>query len=167
MNKHTLKLALISLLLMLTSGCQSTDNQLKRIPIGDYYLAVKGYTSEQFSQELTWQKQQLAITPHESAIKLAVLHTMSNKPEYNPYTAKSYLNQVAEYQINVDDLAFVTSLREQLNGLIIQLNQNHQSKSRIKDLTQALDKQTQENIRLNDKIEQLKRIEQTIQQQSL
>lgn len=167
MKTQTIRLLYVSIVLLFVSGCQSTDNQNNHIPIGDYYLAVKGYTDEQFAQELAWQKQQLVITPSESAIKLAVLYTLSNRADYNPYTAKSYLNQVADYQVNVEDIAFLTSLREQLNGLIIQLNLNHQAKSRIRELEQALEKQAQENIRLSEKIEQLKLIEQTIQQQSL
>lgn len=167
MYKQIKQLMIISLMLVIASGCQSTDHQIKHIPIGDYYLAVKGYSAEQFSQELAWQKQQLVIAPTDSAIKLAVLYTMSNRSDYNPYTAKTYLNKVADHHISIDDLAFVTALREQLNGLIIQLNQSHQAKSRIKQLENALEQTKLENKRLNEKIEQLKLIEQTIQQQGL
>lgn len=163
-NFSALLLAL--LLLLHLSGCQLNQQQ-QPVRMDLYYLNMKALSADQLSTELAFIKSDIRNDVNLKNTKLAIIHAIPNTQIHNPYTAKAYLNQVDLKQLDSLNLAFLTVLRDQLNLQIGQLNQQQTMKKSAKQLAIKHQEMQREIEALSIKIEQLKRIESTIQDQKL
>ena len=127
-----MKSLLITLTLFCLTACQHTSLPNKQAEIiqviaptnyGQYYLGLKKLSNEQLLSEIHHQKQ-LNGEEFDSNIKLLMIHSLPNSSIYNPYTAKTILNQYQfdnsqYFEINDTDVALLTVLRDQLNQQLL------------------------------------------------
>lgn len=169
--------------LMLLSACQNTTtySPVNNIRYGDYYLWLKTLSDQELIKEVNLQKQLSLITKNtenheQSDVKLLLLYSLPNSPIHNPYTAKSKLNQYQLAQqgssrFNVDNLALIQLLRDQLNEQLLLFHQMME-KEKIQDKQQVIIETKNKNItqlqqqlaQLQEQLTLLKNIETNIDQ---
>jgi len=185
---NLLKLVSLALLLLSTAACEVTPQQTSHTPTyGDYYLWLKTLDNDELLQEIDQQKKNKAVKSPDADIYVMLLHSLPQSPIYNPYTAKSILNnlqlQYLESRYNPTNLALITLLRDLLNEqLLVRQKQNEitvernnaqsmllalQVKNAIKDknlLKSSTEIETlKQKVRiLEEQINQLHRIEKNI-----
>lgn len=185
--KHIKFLCLVALLLSV-SACEVTPPKNTNIPTyGDYYLWLKTLDNDELLQEIEQQKKNQDVRSPDADIYVLLLHSLPQSPIYNPYTAKTILNelqlQYVESRYNPTNLALITLLRDLLNEqLLTRQKQNDikvqfnnaqnmlsalQKKSGIKDKklvenTKEITELQQKVQMLEEQISQLHRIEKNI-----
>ncbi|WP_448563425.1 hypothetical protein [Thalassotalea ganghwensis] len=156
------------------TGCQLTYNESNYSQYGSYYLWIKSLAQPELLEEIKTQQQleQQGITGAE--FNLLLLHSLPQSPIHNPYTAKSTLNRAslieqAKNRFNVEDYAFIVMLKDQLNQQLLLLNKLIDRENLVKESSmqliqqqQNLEKLEQKSLKLQQQIEQLKAIEQSI-----
>jgi len=127
---------LMAFFIILLSGCelikpiqsqggestQHSDNGY----FGNYYLWIKNLSDVELKSEISHQQSQQKLGDEYANIYLAIIHSLANSPIYNPYTAKSILNEQAldpEHMLfNMPDFAFIILLKDSLNKQLLALN---------------------------------------------
>lgn len=174
-----LRATLITVFMMLLSGCQilnstDTDSDNEYSYYGSYYLWIKSLDNEELVKEINAQQVKEAAGDQAAEYHLLLLHSLPNSPIHNPYIAKAKLNQQtliqeAQTQFNVSDLAFIIMLRDQLNQQLLILNKlikkektNTENKKQLAVQQQSIEALEQRSQKLQQQIEQLKKIESSI-----
>lgn len=116
-------LLIITLFLNIT-GCELIPQKNTAIPTyGDYYLWLKTLDNEELLQEIEQQQKNKEVKSPDADIYVMLLHSLPKSPIYNPYTAKSILNelqlQYVESRYNPTNLALITLLRDLLNEQLL------------------------------------------------
>jgi len=124
---NLLKVNIIVLTILSSSGCQVTQQQLNESQYSHYYLWIKSLSAKELLNEVNLQKQNIASGYYVAQMNLALLSALPKSPVYNPYTAKTKLNILAvnasqTTQISAADFGFITLLKDQLNQQILTLN---------------------------------------------
>lgn len=165
---------------LLSTGCQLTEKSTDRTAQKEahhshYYLWLKSLSHEELLAEVT--QQQSTTDSKNSDINLALLYALPSSPIFNPYTAKTKLNELGEAIENdlaesSADLGFILMLKDQLNQQLLALNKLALTKQRVhvhKSLLQqegSIKKAQASQISvLQQQIEQLKTIENNINNQ--
>jgi len=172
-----LKASIILLLILGCSGCQITQQQLNDPHYSHYYLWIKSLSAKELLDEVNLQKQNIASGYYVAQMNLALLYALPKSPVYNPYTAKTKLNnltmsasQIAK--MSAADLGFITLMKDQLNQQILTLNKLLSSEQLSNNQQTKLQTKLAENtnltkqlIKLKQQIKQLKKIELDINEQ--
>lgn len=176
-----LNLLFCILVSLLSTGCQLTEKSTdktaqKEAHHSHYYLWLKSLSHEELLAEIK-QQQQSSTHSNNSDINLALLYALPSSPIFNPYTAKTKLNELGEAVENdlaesSADLGFIIMLKDQLNQQLLALNKLALTKQRVhvhKSLLQqegSIKKAQASQISvLQQQIEQLKTIENNINNQ--
>lgn len=180
-------LCLVTLLLSI-SACEITPQKNTTIPTyGDYYLWLKTLDNDELLQEIEQQKKNQDVKSPDADIYILLLHSLPQSPIYNPYTAKTILNelqlQYVESRYNPTNLALITLLRDLLNEQLltrqkqsdikVQFNNAKNMLSALQKKSGIKDKKLIENSKeitelqqkvqmLEEQISQLHRIEKNI-----
>ncbi|WP_076418535.1 hypothetical protein [Colwellia sp. UCD-KL20] len=185
--KRMKSLCLVTLLFSI-SACEITPQKNTTIPTyGDYYLWLKTLDKDELLQEIEQQKKNQDVKSPDADIYILLLHSLPQSPIYNPYTAKTILNelqlQYVESRYNPTNLALITLLRDLLNEQLLTRQKQNDIKvqfNNAKNMLSALqkksgikDKKLIENSKeitelqqkvqlLEEQISQLHRIEKSI-----
>jgi hypothetical protein len=185
--KKILNVSFIIALITILGGCEllkfndsPTNTESNNINYTQYYLLLSELNDEEITehayqhqlisqdkQELTLQNEVYNRLNTEQQLKSVMLFSLPDSPIYNPFTAKSKLNQLSLKDLNAlhltdADFAFFNMLKTQLNQQILLLNQLSAEKNAhhlIKKTYQQKQHQYQE---LQQQIIQLKKIESNI-----
>ncbi|TPH15022.1 hypothetical protein [Litorilituus lipolyticus] len=167
------KKVLCGLILLLLSACHITPKTIDPVfSYSSYYLWLKTLTQAELMTEIDKQKQfSQSQKDLNSSIKLMLSHSLPSSPIYQPYQAKTMLNQYTISSANFGNeanLAFLLLLKDQLNAqlLLIEKHKLKQQKS-LKKIKQQQQEITQLSFQLellSLKLEQLKEIEKSINQ---
>ncbi|GHE91502.1 hypothetical protein [Thalassotalea profundi] len=174
-----IRATLLSAFIMLVSGCQilstaENDTNTEYSYYGSYYLWIKSLNDEELVKEINAQQVKESEGDQTAEYHLLLLHSLPNSPIHNPYIAKAKLNQQAliqeaQTQFNVGDLAFIVMLRDQLNQQLLMLNKlinkektNTENKKQLAVQQQSIEALEQRSQKLQQQIEQLKKIESSI-----
>lgn len=178
------KLFITSILVVFIFACQSNNKYVpikaitsNTINFSQYYLSLKNLTEIEIKNEIAQQREKKSQGSIEAEINLILLHSLPNSPIHNAYTAKSKLNEQFKnhqnYYLNTADQAFINLLKDQLNQQLFLfqklINQelehdSEMAKQRIAEQKQ-LNKVAELELsvsQLTEKINQLKKIEQSI-----
>ena len=156
--KRRCKFAVFTLLLVNLSACQVTPQAPASFNYSQYYLWLKTLNAEELSTEFLQQKQ--ALIDHDSQqtkIKLLLLHTLPSSPQYQPYKAKTLLNQVplSASQFNSEqNLAFMLLIKDLLNSQLLLIEKHQRQTDKDK---QAISQYQQQINLLEQQLEQLKK----------
>lgn len=186
-----IKLLITIALIFTISACELIPSQTPtptRIPTyGDYYLWLKTLDNAELLQEIEQQNKNKEVKSPDADIYVMLLHSLPKSPIYNPYTAKSMLNelrlQYVESRYNPTNLALITLLKDLLNEQLLMIqkydnlaldfkNSNNmllstqeisgkKSKKLLTNDQQILELQQQVEL-LKEQINQLHRIEKNI-----
>lgn len=162
------KYLIITLLLSALSGCQLLPySNSDKVDFSHYYLWIKSLNDEEVAQEIIQQKSNKQSGYAKADLQLIMLYSLPNSPIYNPYTAKTKLNdfQLEPYNdaiFNATDLAFIVMLKDQLNQQLLLLEQLDNYKSAYQQSKKVNTAQQLKITQLNKQIIQLKKIEKTI-----
>ncbi|GLX79234.1 hypothetical protein tinsulaeT_25740 [Thalassotalea insulae] len=156
---------------MLLTACQLTTPAQNNNVASDYYLWIKTLTTEELRQEISQQQQNYQAGFEQAKINLILLHALTTSPVYNPYTAKTMLNNFtserAAQQLTAHDFALLSLLRDQLNQYILASNKLLLSKQKQQEHSiqqqQVIEEKQTTIDKLQQQINQLKRIELTIE----
>ncbi len=167
MNYYKNNIAFLPILLvLLLSACQILPNQTEPFSYSHYYLWLKTLSTAELTTEISTLKQsrevQKAQVSDNSDIKLLLLHSLPNSPIYQPYRAKTLLNQYplsANNSAANDNLALMILLKDQLNAQLLLL-EKHQQVDRKNQ--RQLGQQTILIQQLKKQLTQLKKIEKNI-----
>lgn len=184
MNKLLFKPYVATLLCLFLMGCQTTQAPPPVIPTyGDYYLWIKTLSNDELLQEVEHQRQKQEDFSSDADIHIMLLHSLPESPIYNPYEAKSILNelqlQYLQSRYNPTNLAFITMLRDLLNeqlltiqkqnDITVQYKNNKKILARVQKKVSEKDKEILEKSKtifdLNQQVQTLK--EQLSQLQSI
>ena len=172
MKKRNLPLAYLMLFLgFISSGCSqlmTTPTHHLTPSLGQYYQWIKALPEVDLASEVSLQQQRRSQQEPDAKLYLLLLHSLPNSSVYNPYTAKSLLNddqfvQYLQHRVSGEDLALVAVLRDQLNQQLL-LRQDHEKSTQKmhQQLAQQkvkLSMYQQANASLELKLNQLKAIE--------
>lgn len=179
-NISCLILVILSLLI---SGCQHTHNSPRKsvvskntdhtiphktetIDFGQYYLSLGSMTDEAILLEAKMRQNQERAGDINAGIQLALLYSLPNSPLHNVYTAKSALNKQLKNQINygfaASDRALILLLKDQLNQQLYLIEQLIRYELKETENENKVDELSLKVDLLNEKITQLKKIEQAI-----
>jgi hypothetical protein len=159
-------------LIISISACELTPiKEAARIPTyGDYYLWIKSLDNNQLLQEIEQQNINKKAKSPDADIYLIMLHSLPKSPIYNPYTAKSLLNelqlQYVESRYNPTNLALITLLRDLLNEqlLMIQkydnINVDFRNSQKLLTTEQGTSSEQEKNLKLSNK--KIKELEQQV-----
>ncbi len=165
------KLLSILCFVFMLPACQLTQPLPQKTLVSDYYLWIKNLSKQELSEEIAQQQQNLSAGLSDANIHLILLYALPESPVYNPYTAKTLLNnfsitEQAQY-LSSHDFGLLSLLRDLLNQQIITANKLllvKQSKQENDSAQQTLIEEKQAAIdKLEQQIAQLKRIELTIE----
>ena len=164
-------LAAVGLMISL-SACEITPiEETTHIPTyGDYYLWLKSLDNEELLQEIEQQNINQHSKSPDADIYLMLLHTLPKSPIYNPYTAKSLLNelqlQYVESRYNPTNLALITLLRDLLNEQLLLIQKYDITTAELtsakKSLTTQKSTASHQEQELKLKNEQVKELEQQV-----
>ncbi|NMP30205.1 hypothetical protein HII17_01410 [Thalassotalea sp. M1531] len=157
------------------SGCSQMFSQHQRSSsatlkpnLGQYYQWIKSLEAEQLNSEIILQQQRKADGIENAKLYLLMLHSLPSANIFNPYTAKSMLNDGAFNQyiystVSSEDLALITLLRDQLNQQLLLIQEHKQlidkNNQVIAKTNLQLAMHQKAIAQLNQKIAQLKAIE--------
>lgn len=172
-SAFTGKNLLCGLLLSLLTACQITPQSSNPVfSYSSYYLWLKTLTQAELTIEIDKQKNIIsAQKDQKSSIKLMLAHSLPSSPIYQPYQAKTMLNQYTISSANFGNeanLAFLLLLKDQLNAQLLLIEKH---KATHKKKQQEVDKLQKELTHLTIQLEllalqleQLKNIEKNINQ---
>jgi hypothetical protein len=177
-TKQLLAIAFIYFLLVALTGCQlltTENNQVHTEPkntnYSQYYLLLAEFNEKQLATEVHYQQSILTKINNSNnsntlnqQLKSVIYYSLPHSPVHNPFTAKSKLNQLSleklkAQQITVDDFAFFSMLKSQLNQQVLLLNKLTIEKKTQQGIKQAYQQQLLEFQQLQQQIFQLKKIE--------
>lgn len=142
-----------------------------------YYLWIKSLSEDELYEEIEKQKKHQVANFSSSNVNLALLYALPRSPIFNPYTAKTQLNQITSTIENIvetssADFGFITMIKDQLNQQILALNKLALAKQKLQHHQESLlekktvtKEQAAQILRLTQQIEQLKKIEHNINNQ--
>jgi hypothetical protein len=155
-------------------GCETLklkeNSSLVQHSYGEYYLTLQQLSDAELTEEIAMQINAEKTGSQQAKIKLLFLYSLPKSPIYNTFNAKALLNQLQNNETNQifstitpEDQAFITLLYDQLNQRLLMRNRLLAEQQRKDDLAlkQRL-KFEQEIFLLQQTINQLKKIEQTI-----
>ena len=130
MNIKYLKHSLLPLILILLVGCKTTPEVTASIPTyGDYYLWLKTLSNDELLQEVEQQRREQENYSSDADIHIMLLHSLPESPIYNPYEAKSILNelqlQYIQSRYNPTNLSLITLLRDLLNEQLLTIQKQN------------------------------------------
>lgn len=134
MNKLNIKRCLILSVFWLLVGCQTTQMQTptttQRMPTyGDYYLWIKTLNNDELLLEIEQQRHKLEDYSSDADIHIMLLHSLPESPIYNPYEAKTILNelqlQYIQSRYNPTNLSLITLLRDLLNEQLLTIQKQN------------------------------------------
>jgi|GEM_PF-769358 len=130
-QRQPLKYLLLSVLFLSLSACESMSQKITHAPTyGDYYLWLKTLNNDELLQEIAQQKKNKAVKSPDADTYVMLLHSLPKSPIYNPYTAKSILNnlqqQYLESRYNPTNLALITLLRDLLNEQLLVIQKQNE-----------------------------------------
>ena len=164
-------------LLIGCSGCQLTQKPPIEDQYSHYYLWIKSLSSNELLNESIKQKQNISGGYYNAEVNLAMLYALPKSPLYNPYTAKTKLNQLTlqpnqAVQISSTNFGFITMMKDQLNQQILTLNKLLLTKQALQEHQATLKGKVTEHktlmlksLKLKQQIIQLKNIELDINEQ--
>ena len=125
-----LKHSLLPLILILLIGCKTTPEVTASVPTyGDYYLWLKTLSNDELLQEVEQQRREQENYSSDADIHIMLLHSLPESPIYNPYEAKSILNelqlQYIQSRYNPTNLALITLLRDLLNEQLLTIQKQN------------------------------------------
>ncbi len=171
------KLFLVLFSSLFLFACQVTDQfsidksiEKQRVDYAQYYLYIKGLTSNELVDEINQQKLNKLDNQAKADIHLLLLHSLPNSPIHNPYTAKALLNAQQKKNNHSSyvpaDIAFVALLKDQLNQQLFLFQQligedlaQEQAKTKQHHALSELEEKIKQ---LEKQILQLKNIEKNI-----
>lgn len=182
-NKAISKTLTTFIFIIVLSGC----GLIKPIPqqgisspqngyFGNYYLWIKNLSDAELKSEISHQQSQHKLGDEYANIYLAIIHSLANSPIYNPYTAKSILNEQAldpdNMSFNMPDFAFIILLKDSLNKQLLALNKLIVKEQSLEEINKQLSS-SQLSIesleisseKLKEQIKQLKAVEARINNQ--
>jgi len=128
---NRIKLLLAIAVVCTVSACELIPSKAAptRIPTyGDYYLWLKTLDNAELLQEIEQQNKNKEVKSPDADIYVMLLHSLPKSPIYNPYTAKSMLNelrlQYVESRYNPTNLALITLLKDLLNEQLLMINKH-------------------------------------------
>lgn len=152
-----------------TSGCQlTTPTTVEEAKFSNYYLWLKNLSNQELLTEITLQKENISANYDAANINLVLLYALPGSPIYNPYTAKTILNNfdptpALASQISTADFAFISLLTDQLNQQILTSNKLLMTKQLVleNETNYNYERSVQQTAitKLSKQIAQLKRIE--------
>jgi len=124
------KLVFIAFLFINLTACELIPPKSTTIPTyGDYYLWLKTLNNDELLQEIEQQRKNKKVKSPDADIYVMLLHSLPKSPIYNPYTAKSILNelqlQYVESRYNPTNLALITLLRDLLNEQLLTIQKQN------------------------------------------
>ena len=130
MNIKYLKHSLLPLILILLVGCKTTPEVTASVPTyGDYYLWLKTLSNDELLQEVEQQRREQENYSSDADIHIMLLHSLPESPIYNPYEAKSILNelqlQYIQSRYNPTNLSLITLLRDLLNEQLLTIQKQN------------------------------------------
>jgi hypothetical protein len=159
------------------SACQLTEqchHQEQNNNVAEYYLWLKTLDKAQLAEEFILQQQKEQAGLQQARLNLALIFTLPDTITHNAYSAKTKLNSYQKQVTNplsVNDLAFVTLLKDQLNQQLFLYQQLVEQEKRQQKLQRNINEKKQEISKLiiqvdqlKKQISQLKKIEKIIQQ---
>jgi len=177
MLKNTLQCYLLVAIFIVITGCQTTQKPPVRTPTyGDYYLWIKTLNNDELLLEVEQQRQKQEGHSSDADIHIMLLHTLPESPIYNPYEAKSRLNelelQYIQSRYNPTNLSLITLLRDLLNEQLLTIQKhdeiNVQYKNNKKILARMQQKvgiQNKSTLKQNKQIAELKQQIKTLKEQ--
>lgn len=156
----TLSLAIsFSLILSACALIAPSPPPVKQLAIADYYLWLNTLDKASLNQEVALIKGK--PTTIEYQLKKVMLYASPRSTIFNIYSAKTLLNKLPIQQVSKENLPFIQLLKDQLNQQIIQINQQElaliSNEKELKTLLNTIEQ-------LEEKIQQLKNLELTINQ---
>ncbi|PKH85394.1 hypothetical protein [Colwellia sp. Bg11-28] len=163
--KQCFSIALILLLTSLSTACQVTEPTVithnektitnNSVEYSQYYLTLKTLNNKQLMSE---EKKLQSLMTNQlndktlSQSKLILLYSLPNPGLYQPYKAKSLLNEhlLASNEMSQSNLAFIMLLRDQLN---IQLRLLEKQSLSDKEYNEQNDKHNVTIEQLNQQLE--------------
>jgi len=176
-GRRLIKLSTILLWLLISSGCQLTQKPPIEDQYSHYYLWIKSLSSNELLNESIKQKQNISGGYYNAEVNLAMLYALPKSPLYNPYTAKTKLNQLTlqpnqAVQLSSTNFGFITMMKDQLNQQILTLNKLLLTKQVLQEHQATLKGKVTEHktlmlksLKLKQQIIQLKNIELDINEQ--
>ena len=156
-------------IMSVTSGCQLTaPATIEEAKYSNYYLWLKNLSNQELLTEIALQKDNISANYDAANINLVLLYALPSSPIYNPYTAKTLLNNFdptpeLASQISTADFAFISLLTDQLNQQILTSNKLLMTKQLVveNESNYNVERSVQrtEISKLSKQIAQLKRIE--------
>lgn len=110
------------------SACQITPTTpAEPASYNNYYLRLKSLNKTELLNEIALQKDNINANYQAANLNLVLLYALPSSPIYNPYTAKTLLNNFAPTleqatHLSSTDFAFITLLKDQLNQQIYTSN---------------------------------------------
>ncbi|MEW6990150.1 hypothetical protein AADZ91_05605 [Colwelliaceae bacterium 6441] len=166
-KKSSLVINILWLVLLLsTSGCQLTQAPVIDSQYSHYYLWLKSLSSDELLKEANQQQQNISNDYFDAEVNLALLYALPNSPIYNPYTAKTQLNQLAQdpekaVHITSAEFGFIMMMKDQLNQQILALNKLVLTEQKYQEQTLKL---TGKNTELDELMTKIKKLKQQIKQ---
>ncbi|WP_426358446.1 hypothetical protein ACPUVO_18790 [Pseudocolwellia sp. HL-MZ19] len=163
-------LAAVGLMISI-SACQLTPvKETIRIPTyGDYYLWLKSLDNNQLLQEIAQQNINKKTQSPDADIYLILLHSLPKSPIYNPYTAKSLLNelqlQYIESRYNPTNLALITLLRDLLNEQLLMIQKYDNINVDFRNSQKLLIDQKETSVQQEQKLKQSGKTVKELEQQ--
>jgi hypothetical protein len=111
-------------------GCKTSPEVTVVVPTyGDYYLWLKTLNNDELLQEVEQQRKRQESYSSDADIHIMLLHSLPESPIYNPYEAKSILNelqlQYLQSRYNPTNLALITLLRDLLNEQLLTIQKQN------------------------------------------
>ena len=154
LKTNALSLVIIFSFTLVLTGCELLPRSLQKdqqytFSYSHYYLWLKTLSKEELNQEITRLNKsiQLSNTSNEgdyedTQTKLLLAKCLPSSPIYNPYSAKAELNkfpmQLDEHVATDHNLAFMVSLKDQLNQHLLLLQKIEQLESTLANTNQKI-----------------------------
>lgn len=173
----SIKTLLLTALAIHLTACQVTPTKVTKVPTyGDYYLWLKTLDKDELLQEIEQQKINKDIKSPDAYIYVTLLHSLPASPIYNPYTAKSLLNELrlkyVESRYNPTNLALITLLKDLLNEQLLTIQQYdkqkldfNNSQNILLSVQKSLKKKNKQLVTQNNEIVTLKQQVALLQEQ--
>ncbi len=155
MNTQQIKYILLTCLFLFMLGCKTTPQVTVTMPTyGDYYLWLKTLNNDELLQEVEQQRKKQESYSSDADIHIMLLHSLPESPIYNPYEAKTILNelqlQYIQSRYNPTNLALITLLRDLLNEQLLTIQKQSDMTVQFKNNKKILST-LRENIEKKDK----------------
>lgn len=177
MNTQQVKYLLIPFLVLFMIGCKTTPEVTVTMPTyGDYYLWLKTLNNDELLQEVEQQRQKQESYSSDADIHIMLLHSLPESPIYNPYEAKTILNelqlQYIQSRYNPTNLALITLLRDLLNEQLLTIQKQNDinvqfknNKKILSTLRKNIEKKDTKLLNKSNEIDELNKSIQLLKEQ--